>query len=135
MTFLCGKSGVYALGAVVANIMGHHQRRDFYLDLFLEVIAKIQFHLNFVVVLKIPVNQHGDLYLSLLIGRLRSKKYTGLDDGLSLEVRTSLSRVRTSLTHVKMLVLVHVLIPFIYTQISLAKDRTRFGICLVPFHI
>ena len=74
------------------------------------------------------------LYLSLLIGRLRSKKYTGLDDGLSLEVRASLSFVRTSLTHVK-LVLFHVLIPFIYTQISLAKDRTRFGICLVPFHI
>ncbi|XP_062099939.1 lanC-like protein GCL1 [Humulus lupulus] len=37
VTFLCGKGGVYALGAVVANCMGDHQRRDMYLNLFLEV--------------------------------------------------------------------------------------------------
>ncbi|PON33884.1 LanC-like protein [Parasponia andersonii] len=36
VTFLCGKGGVYALGAVVANCMGDHQRRDMYLNLFLE---------------------------------------------------------------------------------------------------
>ncbi|GKV18675.1 hypothetical protein SLEP1_g29019 [Rubroshorea leprosula] len=37
VTFLCGKGGVYALGAVVANYMGDHQRRDLFLNLFLEV--------------------------------------------------------------------------------------------------
>lgn len=37
VTFLCGSGGVYALGAVVANHIGDYQRRDMYLDLFLEV--------------------------------------------------------------------------------------------------
>ncbi|KAK9285393.1 hypothetical protein L1049_024585 [Liquidambar formosana] len=37
VTFLCGRGGVYALGAVVANYMGDHQRRDSFLNLFLEV--------------------------------------------------------------------------------------------------
>ncbi|KAL7230658.1 hypothetical protein ACSBR2_009019 [Camellia fascicularis] len=37
VTFLCGKGGVYALGAVVANLKGDHQKRDLFLDLFLEV--------------------------------------------------------------------------------------------------
>ncbi|GFY94028.1 GCR2-like 1 [Actinidia rufa] len=37
VTFLCGKGGVYALGAVVANIMENHQKRDMFLHLFLEV--------------------------------------------------------------------------------------------------
>lgn len=38
MTFLCGRGGVYAVGAVVANYRGDHQRRDLFLSLFLEVI-------------------------------------------------------------------------------------------------
>ncbi|PQM41296.1 lanC-like protein GCL1 [Prunus yedoensis var. nudiflora] len=37
VTFLCGRGGVYAIGAVVANLIGDHQRRDLYLNLFLEV--------------------------------------------------------------------------------------------------
>lgn len=37
VTFLCGRGGVYALGAVVANLVGDQQRRDLYLNLFLEV--------------------------------------------------------------------------------------------------
>ncbi|KAL5753389.1 hypothetical protein ACOSQ2_023896 [Xanthoceras sorbifolium] len=37
VTFLCGRGGIYALGAVVANHKGDHHRRDFYLDLFLEM--------------------------------------------------------------------------------------------------
>ncbi|KAJ0040354.1 hypothetical protein Pint_27617 [Pistacia integerrima] len=37
VTFLCGRGGIYALGAVVANYMGDHQRRDFFLNLFLEI--------------------------------------------------------------------------------------------------
>ncbi|XP_048335629.1 lanC-like protein GCL1 [Ziziphus jujuba] len=37
VTFLCGRGGIYALGAVVANYMGNQQRRDLYLNLFLEV--------------------------------------------------------------------------------------------------
>lgn len=37
MTFLCGRGGVYALGAVVANIRGDHHKRDLFLDLFSEV--------------------------------------------------------------------------------------------------
>jgi hypothetical protein len=40
VTFLCGRGGVYALGAVVANYRGDHQRRDLFLSLFLEVIQK-----------------------------------------------------------------------------------------------
>ncbi|KAG2716688.1 hypothetical protein I3843_03G141100 [Carya illinoinensis] len=37
VTFLCGRGGVYALGAVVANYRGDHQRRDLFSSLFLEV--------------------------------------------------------------------------------------------------
>ncbi|KAF8018491.1 hypothetical protein BT93_H3387 [Corymbia citriodora subsp. variegata] len=37
VTFLCGRGGVFAVGAVVANLLGDHRRRDFFLDLFLEV--------------------------------------------------------------------------------------------------
>ncbi|KAB1200555.1 LanC-like protein GCL1 [Morella rubra] len=37
VTFLCGRGGVYAVGAVVANYRGDHQRRDLFLSLFLEL--------------------------------------------------------------------------------------------------
>ncbi|GAB4847260.1 LanC-like protein gcl1 [Ancistrocladus abbreviatus] len=37
VTFLCGRGGVYALGAVISNYMGDQQRRDRYLNMFLEV--------------------------------------------------------------------------------------------------
>ncbi|KAG6768472.1 hypothetical protein NC652_019414 [Populus alba x Populus x berolinensis] len=37
LTFLCGRGGLYALGAVAANYKGDHQGRDFFLKLFLEV--------------------------------------------------------------------------------------------------
>ncbi|XP_024974412.1 lanC-like protein GCL1 [Cynara cardunculus var. scolymus] len=37
MTFLCGRGGIYALGAVVANLCGDHHRRNFYLGEFLEL--------------------------------------------------------------------------------------------------
>ncbi|KAJ7956786.1 LanC-like protein [Quillaja saponaria] len=37
VTFLCGRGGIYALGAVVANYMGDHQKLDLFLGLFLEV--------------------------------------------------------------------------------------------------
>lgn len=37
VTFLCGRGGVYALGAVAANYLGDHQRRSIFLDLFLQV--------------------------------------------------------------------------------------------------
>ncbi|KAF9678897.1 hypothetical protein SADUNF_Sadunf07G0083900 [Salix dunnii] len=36
LTFLCGRGGLYALGAVTANYKGDHQGRDFFLNLFLE---------------------------------------------------------------------------------------------------
>ncbi|XP_043697366.1 lanC-like protein GCL1 [Telopea speciosissima] len=36
-TFLCGIGGFYALGAVVANYRGDPQRRDYFVDRFLEV--------------------------------------------------------------------------------------------------
>lgn len=42
MTFLCGRGGVYALGAVGANLIGDHERRDLYLNLFLEVNLYVQ---------------------------------------------------------------------------------------------
>ncbi|KAK4764848.1 hypothetical protein SAY86_025938 [Trapa natans] len=35
VTFLCGKGGIYAVGAVIANYLGDHQGRDSFLDLFL----------------------------------------------------------------------------------------------------
>ncbi|KAK3002414.1 hypothetical protein RJ639_021275 [Escallonia herrerae] len=37
VTFLCGRGGIYALGAVVASYCGDHQKRDLYLDLFHEM--------------------------------------------------------------------------------------------------
>ncbi|EOX92027.1 hypothetical protein QUC31_003426 [Theobroma cacao] len=37
VTFLCGRGGVYSLGAVVANYMGDPQRLNFFLNQFLEV--------------------------------------------------------------------------------------------------
>lgn len=37
VTFLCGRGGVYALGAVVANYMGDLPKRDLFLGLFIEV--------------------------------------------------------------------------------------------------
>ncbi|KAM1504277.1 hypothetical protein ACFX14_000401 [Malus domestica] len=37
VTFLCGRGGVYALGAVVACLMGDHERCGLYFNLFLEV--------------------------------------------------------------------------------------------------
>jgi hypothetical protein len=37
VTFLCGRGGVYALGAVVANYMGDLQKRDLFLGLFIQV--------------------------------------------------------------------------------------------------
>lgn len=44
VTFLCGRGGIYAIGAVAASYMGDHQRRDFFLNLFLEVLSIINFH-------------------------------------------------------------------------------------------
>ncbi|XP_059640379.1 lanC-like protein GCL1 [Cornus florida] len=37
VTFLCGRGGVYALGAVAANYIGDHAKRDLFLDHFREV--------------------------------------------------------------------------------------------------
>ncbi|CAH9105969.1 unnamed protein product [Cuscuta europaea] len=37
ITFLCGRGGIYALGAVACNYCGDQQKRDFYLNCFLEV--------------------------------------------------------------------------------------------------
>ncbi|KAE9608008.1 putative lanthionine synthetase C [Lupinus albus] len=37
VTFLCGRGGVYAIGAVVANYMGDSIKRDMFLDQFIEV--------------------------------------------------------------------------------------------------
>ncbi|XP_027075150.1 lanC-like protein GCL1 [Coffea arabica] len=37
LTFLCGRGGVYALGAVAANYCGDQQKRDLYMDRFFEV--------------------------------------------------------------------------------------------------
>lgn len=37
VTFLCGRGGVYALGAIVANYRGDQSKRDLFLSLFLEV--------------------------------------------------------------------------------------------------
>ncbi|KAI4345268.1 hypothetical protein L6164_012406 [Bauhinia variegata] len=37
VTFLCGRGGLYALGAVVANYMGDHLKRDSFMGLFNEV--------------------------------------------------------------------------------------------------
>ncbi|XLT39240.1 hypothetical protein HN873_070532 [Arachis hypogaea] len=37
VTFLCGRGGAYALGAVVANYMGDSRKRDLFLGLFIEV--------------------------------------------------------------------------------------------------
>ena len=41
MTFLCGRGGLYAFGAVVANYMGDLQKRDLFLGLFMEVMSII----------------------------------------------------------------------------------------------
>lgn len=40
VTFLCGKGGVYALGAVAANYRGDQYKGDLYLNHFLEVPAQ-----------------------------------------------------------------------------------------------
>uniref|UniRef100_A0A7N0ZX13 Uncharacterized protein n=2 Tax=Kalanchoe fedtschenkoi TaxID=63787 RepID=A0A7N0ZX13_KALFE len=37
LTFLCGRGGVYAMGAVIANYMGDARMREMYLDHFLQV--------------------------------------------------------------------------------------------------
>ncbi|KAI3451183.1 hypothetical protein Pfo_007848 [Paulownia fortunei] len=37
VTFLCGRGGIYALGAITANYSGDQRKRDFYLDRFLEM--------------------------------------------------------------------------------------------------
>lgn len=37
LTFLCGRGGVFAIGAVIANYMGDEKMRDIYLNQFLEV--------------------------------------------------------------------------------------------------
>ncbi|KAH6799445.1 GCR2-like 1 [Perilla frutescens var. frutescens] len=37
ITFLCGRGGVYALGAVAANLCGDQEKRDFYLNHFLKM--------------------------------------------------------------------------------------------------
>ncbi|XP_010484384.1 PREDICTED: lanC-like protein GCL1 [Camelina sativa] len=37
VTFLCGRGGVYALGAIVANYRGNQSKRDYFLGLFLEL--------------------------------------------------------------------------------------------------
>ncbi|KAH8507736.1 hypothetical protein H0E87_010043 [Populus deltoides] len=37
ITFLCGRGGLYALGAVAASYKGDRRRRDFFVNLFLEV--------------------------------------------------------------------------------------------------
>ncbi|KAK1410682.1 hypothetical protein QVD17_37221 [Tagetes erecta] len=37
MTFLCGRGGIYALGAVIANHCGDHHKRSFYLSEFREL--------------------------------------------------------------------------------------------------
>ncbi|ONK74122.1 uncharacterized protein A4U43_C03F3000 [Asparagus officinalis] len=39
LTFLCGRAGVYALGAVVANYRDDQARRDLFLDLFFEAAS------------------------------------------------------------------------------------------------
>ncbi|KAF1870424.1 hypothetical protein Lal_00003630 [Lupinus albus] len=41
VTFLCGRGGVYAIGAVVANYMGDSIKRDMFLDQFIEVTNKV----------------------------------------------------------------------------------------------
>lgn len=43
LTFLSGRGGIYALGAVAANYCGDQQKRDSYLDRFLEVSIIIFF--------------------------------------------------------------------------------------------
>ncbi|KAF7834438.1 lanC-like protein GCL1 [Senna tora] len=40
VTFLCGRGGIYALGAVVANYMRNHRKRDLFLSLFNEVATE-----------------------------------------------------------------------------------------------
>ncbi|XP_011100038.1 lanC-like protein GCL1 [Sesamum indicum] len=37
VTFLCGRGGVYALGAITANYCGDQKKRDFFVDRFLEM--------------------------------------------------------------------------------------------------
>ncbi|KAL3630212.1 LanC-like protein gcl1 [Castilleja foliolosa] len=37
VTFLCGRGGVYAIGAIAANYSGDQKKRDLYLDHFLEM--------------------------------------------------------------------------------------------------
>ncbi|KAL6583054.1 LanC-like protein gcl1 [Orobanche minor] len=37
VTFLCGRGGVYAIGAIMSSYCGDRNKRDFYLDLFLEM--------------------------------------------------------------------------------------------------
>lgn len=41
VTFLCGRAGVYAIGAVVAHYRNDHQRRHLFLGLFIEVSISI----------------------------------------------------------------------------------------------
>ncbi|CAL9244943.1 unnamed protein product [Arabidopsis halleri] len=42
VTFLCGRGGVYALGAIVANYRGDQSKRDFFLGLFLELAEEME---------------------------------------------------------------------------------------------
>ncbi|CAN1836124.1 LanC-like protein GCL1 [Linum perenne] len=37
VTFICGRGGIYAMGAVAANYKGDHHRRDFFLNMFLKM--------------------------------------------------------------------------------------------------
>ncbi|KAL8476225.1 hypothetical protein ACS0TY_028764 [Phlomoides rotata] len=37
VTFVCGRGGVYSLGAITANYCGDQKKRDYYLDCFLEM--------------------------------------------------------------------------------------------------
>lgn len=43
LTFLCGRGGIYALGAVSANYCGDQRKRAVYLDKFLEVSNVVSF--------------------------------------------------------------------------------------------
>jgi hypothetical protein len=46
ITFLCGRGGLYALGAVAASYKGDRRRRDFFVNLFLEVPSNISIFIS-----------------------------------------------------------------------------------------
>ncbi|TYH38253.1 hypothetical protein ES332_D12G098300v1 [Gossypium tomentosum] len=85
VTFLCGRGGVYSLGAVVANYMGDHQRLEFFLNLFIEgeVVPNDVLMLIVDAVLAAGRTGASDLPGCPLMYRWHGTRYWGAANGLA----------------------------------------------------